>query len=103
MAVSNIRYDQIIFTDLVREFRTAKCDFFKKEANKLGKETKKELEERTEKVINNIRTLCSSSPTCKVLIVSHIDFFKHIIKKHGQSGQQIKLANAEMTRLTLDL
>ena len=34
LTLSKISYDQVIFSDLVREFKRAKCDFLKKEVKK---------------------------------------------------------------------
>ena len=51
LALSKISYDQVIFSDLVREFKRAKCDFLKKEVKKkkVVKETEEELEKRMER------------------------------------------------------
>ena len=103
LALSNISYDQVIFSDLVREFRTAKCDFLKKEAKKMNvaKETEEELEKRMTKVMEHIKNLFGSSPKCRILIVGHLVFFKHLMEKYDFAGKAMKLGNGEMSKIAL--
>ena len=103
LTLSKISYDQVIFSNLVREFKRAKCDFLKKEVKKkkIVKETKEELEKRMEKVMEHIKNLCGSSPSCRILVVGHLVFFKHMMKKYNFTGKGTKLGNGEMSKIAL--
>ena len=65
---SNITYDHVVYSGMVREFRTATCDYFTNEMN-LEPETEEELDLRIRKVIEQIEALLSESPHCQILVV----------------------------------
>ena len=102
LELSNVSYDHAVFSDLVREFRTAKCDFFEHEVE-LEQETEEELAWRIKKVMEHIASLLCTSPSCRILIVGHRMFFKYMMDKHNCMREGPILGNAKMTKLSLAL
>jgi len=72
---SNIQFDEFIITNLVREHKTNKCDFF--EYEDFVAETEEKLTER----IDNVKLYIKSLPYVNIGIITHADFIFYFTSK----------------------
>lgn len=81
LALSKLKYNQIIYTDLCREKRSDICDFLGYE-EETETESEEELTERIKRFTYFLRS--QVSPSQSILVVSHGDFI-HTLGKKSQS------------------